>query len=574
MKLILHNALKDLRAQRWLVAPWAIVLAALGAAEIFAPEALLVDAYGSGTATPPYTWLLLGLATCRLLLTWLIAVRVVHADPLDNSEAFWLTRPLSAPMLLAAKAGLLAVLLVVLPSAVAAVVFFHAGFPMAGVPLLVARWQLPELVLLLPVVFVASLTRDIARNLIVAFVALAVWHPFQSYSAQMSLAAPFSALAPPVDSVYRAWAWTLVVFAGAVIALIAGHYLSRRRRNVAIAAVAVAAGCAGLAWAWPVRAMIAESNRLRSDTPWLKAWTGADGVRVEVVPGSVRVATRSSAFAMDQMVADLRVSGLGAGIVVNNQGGGRAELAFPGLGETVRQDDVGFRGFETFPGVAQIEENRRAVERIVGARVLGDATLARSVGWNGLALVRLSRPEYERYQRETGRLDATLTLVARRAAVAAAVPLRKGASARIGDIVFSIADIRDLARRLPSGRVSRNFVVDLQLSAPRTLSTASFGRIGFLLRNRRRGEAEPLESGVRYRVPTGTGAIATFCVRRSQLGAAHVLGEGRETVPGESIWHDEGWLADAELVFLSFEVLGTFTRQVSIPDFRLPELYN
>ena len=208
------------------------------------------------------------------------------------------------------------------------------------------------------------------------------------------------------------------------------------------------------------------------------------------------------------------------------KGGGRTELTYPGLGETVRQENVEFRGFETYPGVAQIEENRRSVERLVGARLLGDSAFARSVGWNGLALARLSRPQHDRYQSETGRLDAVLTLVARRAAIAAAVPLRKGASARIGDIVFSIADILDLARPRPSGRTYRTFVVDLQLSTPRTLSADSFGRIGFLLpepppRARRRHS----ESGFRYSCRRGTGAMAAFCVRPSRLGVAHALGD-------------------------------------------------
>ncbi len=53
---------------------------------------------------------------------------------------------------------------------------------------------------------------------------------------------------------------------------------------------------------------------------------------------------------------------------------------------------------------------------------------------------------------------------------------------------------------------------------------------------------------------------------------SYPVGEDSES-PNQPRWLDKSWLADAELVFLSSETLGTFTRRISVRDFTLPELY-
>ncbi len=179
MKLILHHALKDLRAQRWLLAAWAAALLTLAAVDAIRPDLLLAEPGRRRTVDDPAGWVLLSVASLRVLLSWLIAVRIVHADPLDSTEAFWLTRPLSLRTLLAAKAGAIGGLFVGVPAAVVAVVLAANGVSAAAIPGLVLRWLLIDLVLLLPIVLVATLTRDLARVVLFLGVMLAGWAVLQ-----------------------------------------------------------------------------------------------------------------------------------------------------------------------------------------------------------------------------------------------------------------------------------------------------------------------------------------------------------------------------------------------------------
>jgi hypothetical protein len=61
-------------------------------------------------------------------------------------------------------------------------------------------------------------------------------------------------------------------------------------------------------------------------------------------------------------------------------------------------------------------------------------------------------------------------------------------------------------------------------------------------------------------------------VWNSRRELIHRIG-GESASPDEARWLDKAWLAEAELVFLSSEILGKFTRHVSVPDFTLPPLH-
>ncbi len=220
----------DIRAQRWLVAAWAAMLGAACTIEALKIEASL--------AYP-----LLALSLGRVVLGWVLAIRIVHADPLDSTSAFWLTRPLSPRMLLAAKAGLISALLLVVPAIAALVVFIMNGIAIATLPGILGQWLLIEALPLLPIVLIATLTRDVARLVLTLIVGLVSWWVLRLSSWTWSV------LPVEVRASVSGWeagvvfAW-LVVAAGVVAlcsALIARHYLARRTAGVAFAALVGAA---------------------------------------------------------------------------------------------------------------------------------------------------------------------------------------------------------------------------------------------------------------------------------------------------------------------------------------------
>ena len=171
MRLLLHQAWTDLRHIRWPLAFW---LALLGATTV--PLGLRLDALLGDHATAERllaanTVLLFVLA----LLSWLLAARMVHADPLDGSAAFWLTRPIGADRLFAAKLGSIVALFVLVPAAARALA--AAGNGLSGSTLVRFFFEaaLVELVFVLAVVLLATLTRDIARLVLAAIVVSAGW---------------------------------------------------------------------------------------------------------------------------------------------------------------------------------------------------------------------------------------------------------------------------------------------------------------------------------------------------------------------------------------------------------------
>src|SRR5512133_1709032 len=96
MPLILHQALKDLRALRGPIALWLAVLLTDAAAQALPIDRFVTDATQLDRLMNVVPAAGMGL----LAFGWLIAAMVVQADSLDSPSAFWLTRPLSSRALL------------------------------------------------------------------------------------------------------------------------------------------------------------------------------------------------------------------------------------------------------------------------------------------------------------------------------------------------------------------------------------------------------------------------------------------------------------------------------------------
>ena len=115
-ELVLHQATTDLRAVRWPLALWLVVLLADGLVLGLKLDRFIVDRDSADRI-----YLVFGaVGNVEMAFGWLIAARIIHADPIETTTAFWLTRPLSAGMLLVSKLLLTGALFLILPNAVAA----------------------------------------------------------------------------------------------------------------------------------------------------------------------------------------------------------------------------------------------------------------------------------------------------------------------------------------------------------------------------------------------------------------------------------------------------------------------
>jgi hypothetical protein len=538
MTLILHQAMTDLRANRWLVAAWAAMLAAACAIEALKLEASL--------AIP-----LFALSLGRVVLGWVLAIRIVHADPLDGTSAFWLTRPLSRRMLLAAKGGLIGMLLLVVPAIGAVVVFTTNGVAIGALPGILGQWLLIEALPLLPIVLVATLTRDVARLVLTLLAGLPAWWALQlSCWAWSMLPVAVGSVSAWQPIVVQAW---LVVGSGVVVlcsVLIARQYLTRRTGSIAVAALVAALGITAIAALWPVQLMM--SYRPSWDEPGAVAadsgWRGAGVIEARVPAESLRLL--SDPDRIDRLVGDLRVEGLDDDVVVDLVNG-RGTLRFPNEGEIVEQRRIWASGFNVAPGWLADEASRRHFERVLSARLLDPFPAA----LKGLRLVAFKPGVYAGRQGTPAVYDANITFDAYRVEIAAAMPLKVGAMGRVGDVVTTVLAIRTVPKQ------SRP-VIEVRQVVPRILLSDGGLRVVHLLRNRKRSEVVLLAGGL-VAVPLRE-LSATCILARRQVEIPNV-----RTAQGIAAL-DAAWLDDTELVFVSLERLGRFTKRLTVPNFVLP----
>jgi hypothetical protein len=549
MNLILHHALKDLRAQRWLVGCWAVVLAATATIEAFklsVPSGDVRFASKSGTA---FVYLLGTLALARVALAWVLAIRFVHADPAEGTDAFWLTRPISRRALLAAKAVTIGGVLLLVPAVVAAIVFTMNGMPLRVVPLAVGLWLVVEALFLLPLTLLATITRDLARMVLAVLAAAVGWAVVQVASVAWMVA--------PIEAIRETRpAWLLIAAAAATAsALLAGlQYLGRRTPRTAMAAGSVLVVLVVLAALWPGRTMLARGPR--TDRP---EWKDASRVTISVPPETVRLQTRDYASKegperIHDVFADIVAGGLADQDilrVIDGKGSFRvgsenaldiAHVYSHGLGDLV--GDIGDAA------------SRRHFERAIGARML-EPRLLPGTGLRLLGIDTAAR--YAPYQGRPGTYEATLEFTARRIGAVSAMPLRSGASAELDGVESTILAIQRSADRSGVGS-ARRYAIVLRQAAPRAWLGPSFERVEFVIRNRRRGEAMV---GWNYQRTSAPPMLTgSFVVTTQGTVMLYMAGSNRVV--------DDDWLADAELVVVALEPLGRFEKTIRIDDLVLP----
>jgi hypothetical protein len=564
MKLILHHALKDLRAQRWLLALWAAALAATCVVEAFKLDVAFTGpaplpmpwTLQSRAPTVPFVHVLYALALTRVVLTWVLAIRFVHADPAEGTDAFWLTRPLSRHTLLAAKAVLIGGLLLLLPGLVAVFVFVMNGVPWTRLPAAALQWMLVDALFLVPLTLLATLTRDLARMVLSVLVAAGGWAVSQLYGVYWHIMQLENVYARVFDRAATLGVAVLVL-AGASVVLASGlaaqQYLTRRTTRTAIASLAGLVTIVGITAAWPVRAALERLPRS------VVEWTGGTNVSAAVPAESVRV--RATLYHRPTggtdhsywVTGDVLISGLSEDLLVHVVGG-EATLQVPGGEKALSYQNVYAHGFGYHAGDLADRFTQRNFERAIGARLV--ARQSRFGPWLQLLTV-ASSSVYGAYEQKPGTYEARLTLEALRIGRVASMPMRPGESVELNGVETTILGIRQTSPRPDAGPTL--YSIDLRRATPRSWLGRPADRVEFVLRNRRRGEAIIVWSGGGF----------------SQESHCHtfvVTSRGRAQFDRSDLSIDDPWLADAELVMVSLQSLGQLEKTIRIENFVLPKV--
>jgi len=527
VRTIWHQAMKDVRANRLWLALWLAILGFNAIVYILAIDRVIA-------ATLP-RFLFGELQTvAQAALGWLVAIRIVTADPLDDTSAFWLTRPISRGTLLASKFGLVSCLFLGVPAVASLVVAAANGTDWRLLPRLAFEWMALDALLLWSLVLLAAITRDRARLTIVAIVVAFVF-----LALRFSHETVFSSAGAVL-----AWAVGLV----AVSSLVAHQYLTRRRLRtllLAAAALALAIGVRAL-WPWPM---------LPGLTPGQADPKVFDARRLVVAldttgRGATYRAARELPYRVAQIYGSFDVSGLPAGWAIRPlRASGRIQFS-DGSNDAVSSAWrlawlTNAYDWES----ADLFFQPDAVSSVVRASMMWPSKRnTRRVE----TLFEMPEAVYRRHIGAPGRYEADIEFAAYEVVEAATFPLREGSRATVESERFTVVKITPASTDERLGDR-----LGIRLALPRFVLPWRAPENYIVLRNRARGEATMAWA---WAVDTpGVGLAAnsmTFGVADRPL---------RPTI-------DTTWTADAEAVIVRAIDRGRFTLHVSDAAFVVPPL--
>lgn len=250
MKLILHIVRKDFLRLRWWLGLWGLVLAAkfgLGfylalGAHFPAIEDVSLRAFGNWS---PFAMIL---AAVDAIMTCLIAALLVQEDGLVESNAFWLTRPVSGRRLLAAKVTGAGVMLG-LPLLVLGLPWWlTCGFG-GGQIVVAATEALAVQTVIVMVGMTAGALTDVMSRVV-------IWPPVMAIGIALALATASSAgskwLSVPRGVMATRGIVEIGVFMMTLMAVIAAQFLGRRvwRSHAAFGFGLFAAVTVAALWPW------------------------------------------------------------------------------------------------------------------------------------------------------------------------------------------------------------------------------------------------------------------------------------------------------------------------------------
>jgi hypothetical protein len=320
MKLIWHIIRKDIVQFRWALLAWASLYAGqigLGLSMLHMDHPNLEEAAWLQWGN----WLLVFLQSAT---GYLLVTQFVQADGLAGTRMFWLTRPISARRLLAAKA--LGVLLVfaVLPVLLLLPWWLYCGFGARDLGWTACETFGWQALMIAPAFCIAALTDEISRVLMWTLLLLAglvAWTIWVQSGLKMALGGP----APSGNSglmFSRLWLATAILVGGSMI--IAGHQFLTRRFVRSVTMTVPMLGLivlVGRFWPWDCSILLTDLSQ--PEPPPLAAAESFGGVKLALGPAQIRFrdtgianpeprTTILQALQVDGMPEDLLITGRAA----------------------------------------------------------------------------------------------------------------------------------------------------------------------------------------------------------------------------------------------------------------------
>jgi hypothetical protein len=284
MRLVIHQALKDIRSLRWMLVVWLALVAALHVVAVLGLRVPPADFVRDTTLMSAHTAFLAMMAGAFVVVPAL----VMQNDPAVGTTAFWFTRPISRPVLIAGKLLVATSAFVVLPVLVDAITLLVAGVELPSVLATAGEALAVQAVWLLPVMALAAMTTSLAQFVLAALLEIVF------FLALVALARPvfFPVSWETVTIVYMT---ALVV---AAIALIVAAYWWRDMKRATVVAIAAPVLLLGamMSWKWEL-------------TP---SWPFAAGTQVGIVAKAARTPVTANGDTM-AIPVDLSLSGLSRG---------------------------------------------------------------------------------------------------------------------------------------------------------------------------------------------------------------------------------------------------------------------
>jgi len=283
MRLVIHQALKDIRSLQWMLVVWLALVAAFRIVAVlgvgvppgqFARDNLLMSAYMAVLAMMAGAFVV-------------VPVLVMQNDPAVGTTAFWFTRPISRPVLIAGKLLVATSAFVVLPVLVDAITLLVAGVELPSVLATAGEALAIQAVWLLPVMALAALTTSLAQFVLAALLEVVF------FLVLVALARPvfFPVSWETVTIVYM----TALVLAAIVLIVTAYWWRDMKRATVVAIAAPVFILGAMMSWKWEL-------------TP---SWPFAAGTQVGIVAKAAGIPVTPNPNGETMAIpVDLSLSGL------------------------------------------------------------------------------------------------------------------------------------------------------------------------------------------------------------------------------------------------------------------------
>ncbi|HEX4566962.1 MAG TPA: hypothetical protein VH138_10040 [Vicinamibacterales bacterium] len=552
--MIRHLLATDVRRFRWTLAAWVGLVAAYASLISIHPDTIDNKAQFDALSTA-----LLLLFFAVHLAPLVIVPMIVQADAAVGSEVFWWTHPIPPRALLAAKAILLGVAIVMLPASLELAAMLIAHVPPSEIARIAADTLLSSTVWLALLLVGSAVTPSYPKfallgvSVVVGLAAcIVIWQTIVLIGARnSSTMVSIGVGVAPETSDFTSFVVFLAGLIGACCAVLVLQY-QRRQRLVSVPAGAgtvVAAFLAATWWPWPL---------IQKPVP-LPDWTA--GVRVRAVSAGATFDSPTSWMRPDNprtVWLPMRIDSLPpawyASIRLDD---GRYTLPD---GIVIRTLVRGMSNLLPFEGTNEPPQ-RVAVRQLLSVNRLGGSEPQME---NSVVAIVASASDSRRMEGATAEYHGSFTVSFSRVEIAGVIPLRSGARFDGGVYQLTLRDMVDAG----SNSVTFN---GIETRATSLFDSHAADSYSLYAVNHARSEAiaassfawSQLDNVAGYGVHVGGGGQGFL---RHGVGVSIVA--ANTSLP-ESIALDEDWLKNAQLVVVRTRQMGHIVRAVDLSGVRV-----